>query len=66
MRRFGSVPGWRVLAINLNHYVYQWWDTCDADRADTVSMIANACGQLLRWLAQFAGDEIFYSPRMNP
>lgn len=31
--------GWRVLAINLNHYVRLWWDTCDTDRADTISVV---------------------------
>lgn len=52
-------PGWHVLAINLNHYVRLWWDPCDADRADTVSLIANARDQLRRWLSQSAGGRGF-------
>ncbi len=52
-------PGWRVLAINLNHYVRLWWGSCDPDRADTVSIIVNAREELRRWLAESVGGRGF-------
>lgn len=45
-------PAWRVLAINLSHYLKRWWSVCDSERAEKIADASTARDDLAQWLGQ--------------
>lgn len=66
LRGIQHSPDWSVLALNLNHYVRLWWETCDPDKEAKVTHAMHAREQLKRWLAQEQGGRGFLQHAEEP
>lgn len=66
LRETSHPSGWSVLALNLNHYVRLWWETCDPDKETWITQAMHARDQLNHWLAQEQGGRGFLQHSEEP
>jgi len=56
-------PSWRVLALNLGHYIKIWWATCDAEKVEKIAQAQAGEARLVRWLGkEFTGRGFLHHP----
>ncbi len=54
---------WRILALNLSHYIKIWWATCDAEKVEKIAEARAGEARLVRWLGdEFSGRGFLHHP----